>query len=78
MRHNYYVFQRTSLQRTSTEVNVYIRHHQMRSFVGNVIYHKISHCDISYRVSGKNVNVMLEFVGKLTRNDVIPSQSTKK
>ena len=28
----------------------------------NVIYYKFSHGDISYRLNGKNVNVMLEFV----------------
>ena len=28
---------------------------------GNVIYHKFSHGDISYRFNGKNVKVMLEF-----------------
>ena len=29
-------------------------------YVGNVIYHKFSHGDVSYRFSGKNVNVVLE------------------
>ena len=30
-------------------------------YVGNVIYHKFSHDDISYRFNGENVNAMLEF-----------------
>ena len=30
-------------------------------YVGNVIYHKISLGDVSYRFNGKNVNLMLEF-----------------
>ena len=30
-------------------------------YVGNVICHKISHGDVSYRFNGKTVNVMLEF-----------------
>ena len=29
-------------------------------YVGNVNYHKFSHNDVSYRVNGKYVNVMLE------------------
>ena len=29
-------------------------------YVGNVIYHKFSHSDVSYRFNGKNMNVMLE------------------
>ena len=30
-------------------------------YVGNVICHKFSHNDISYRFNGKNLNAMLEF-----------------
>ena len=29
-------------------------------YVGNVIYHKFSHDDVSYKFNGKNVNAMLE------------------
>ena len=31
-------------------------------YVGNVIYHKVSHSDVSYRFDGENVNVMLELL----------------
>ena len=66
MRHCCNVFQRTILQRTSTEVNVYIQCHQTRSFacsdIGKVIYHKFSHSDISYSFNGKNVNTMLVYL----------------
>ena len=52
------------MQRASTEVNVYKRRHQMRYFARTtlvtVIYHKFSHDDVSYRINGENVNVMLE------------------
>ena len=30
-------------------------------YVGNMIYHKFSHDDVSYRFNGKNVNAMLEY-----------------
>ena len=30
--------------------------------VGNVLYHNFSHGDVSYKFSGKNVNVMLELI----------------
>ena len=30
-------------------------------YIGNMIYHKFSHDDVSYRFNGENVNVMLEF-----------------
>ena len=30
-------------------------------YVGNVIYHKFSHGDVSYTFNGKNIDVMLEF-----------------
>ena len=30
-------------------------------YTGNVIYHRSSHGDLSYKISGGNVNVMLEF-----------------
>ena len=33
-------------------------------YVGNMIYHKFSHDDISYRFNGKNINVMLELLVK--------------
>ena len=56
------------MQRTSTEAHVYMRRHQnakVKHFdVSNVIYHKFSHGAVSYRLNGKNVNVMLEFVLK--------------
>ena len=29
-------------------------------YIGNMIYHKFSHGDVSYRFNGKNVNVMLK------------------
>ena len=56
------------MQRTSTEVNIYMRRHQRRilhTYVGNMIYHKFSRDDISYRFNLENVNVMfniLEYV----------------
>ena len=54
----------TILQRTSTEVNVYIWRHETRSFcthyVGNVIYNKVLPDDVFYRINRENVNVMLE------------------
>ena len=31
-------------------------------YVGNMIYHKFSHDDISYRINGENVYVMLEYL----------------
>ena len=31
-------------------------------YVGNVIYYKFSHNDVSYRFNGENVNVMLELL----------------
>ena len=31
-----------------------------KHYVGNVIYHNFSHDDVSYRVSGENINGMLE------------------
>ena len=30
-------------------------------YIGNVIYQKFSHDDVSYRTNGENINVMLEF-----------------
>ena len=30
-------------------------------FVGNMIYHKVSHGDISYRFNGENINIVSEF-----------------
>ena len=35
--------------------------------VSNVIYHKFSHCAVSYVLSGENVNDMLEFMLTLLR-----------
>ena len=65
MRHCFNVFQRTILQRTSIEVNVYNATSSNALFcthyVNNVIYHKFSHSDVSYRFNGNNVNVMLQF-----------------
>ena len=63
MQHFCNVFQRTILQRMSTEVNVYIRGHQAlfcTHYIGNIIYHRFSHSDVSYRFNGKTVNVLLE------------------
>ena len=58
-------FLRIILKRTSTEAHVYMRRHQnakVKHFdVSNVIYHKFLHGAVSYRLNGKNVNVMLEF-----------------
>ena len=52
------------MKRTSTEAHVYMRRHQkakVKHFdISNVIYHKFSHGAVSYRLYGKNVNVMLE------------------
>ena len=48
------------MQRTSTEVNVYMRRHTKRALVGNVLYHKFSHGDVFYRFNREFVNVMLE------------------
>ena len=58
------MFSKGLLQRTSTEVNVNIRSHQMCSFActtvhGNVIYHKFSHGDVSKRFNAKNVFVRI-------------------
>ena len=33
-------------------------------YVGNVIYHKLSHDDVSYKINGENV--MLEYMLSLT------------
>ena len=58
------VFLRIILKRTSTEAHVYMRRRQnaeVKHFdVSNVIYHKFSHGAVSYKLNGKNVNVMLE------------------
>ena len=59
------VFLRIILKRGSTEAHVYMRRHQgvkVEHFdVSNVIHHKFSHGGVSYTLSGKNVNVMLEY-----------------
>ena len=62
MQHYCDVFKRTTLQRTSIEVNVYMQCHQTRFgtyYIGNIIYHKFSHGDVSCRFNW--VNVTLEF-----------------
>ena len=41
----------------ATSSNAFVRTH----YVGNVIYHKFSHSDVSYKVNGEKVNVMLEY-----------------
>ena len=54
MRYNYNFFQRTTSlpsQRTSTEVNVYMRRH----YVGNVIYLTFSHGDVSHVFNRKTL-----------------------
>ena len=60
-----FFFLRIILKRTSTHAHVYMQHHQdpkVKHFdVSNVIYHKFSHGAASYRLNGKNFNVMLEF-----------------
>ena len=35
--HHFDIFQRTTLQWTSTKVNVYMHHHQTRSFARNML-----------------------------------------
>ena len=37
-------------------------------YVGNVIYHKFSHCDVSYKFNGENVDVMLEVLKHILLN----------
>ena len=36
-------------------------------YVGNVIYHKFAHGDVSYRFNGKNIKVMLEYMSRAKR-----------
>ena len=54
------------MNQTSTEAHVYMQYHQgvkvKHSDVNNVIYHRFSHGPVFSRLSGENVNVMLEFV----------------
>ena len=65
------------LKRTSTEAHVYMRRHQgakVKHFdISNLIYHKFSHCAVSYTLNGENVNVMLELTlnGPKTENNFI-------
>ena len=65
-------FQRTSLQQTSTEVNVYMRRHQTRSSARTtlvtLIYHKFSHDDVSFRINGENINVSFRIVFSSTNH----------
>ena len=67
MRHNCKVFHWTTLQQTSTEemfTCYVIKCAFCTNYIGNMIYHKFLHGDISYRFKRKNVNVMLDFVIK--------------
>ena len=69
------------MKRTLTEAHVYMRHHQnvrVKHFdVSNVIYHKFSHDAFSYRLNGKNVNVMLELMIMLPLHNYLLVYSTK-
>ena len=48
------------------------------SSVSNVIYHKFSHCAAFYTLSGKNVNVMLEWHTILALLSVIELRKKKQ
>ena len=50
------IYRSKCLHETSLKV-LFCKH-----YIGNVIYHKFAHGDVSYGFSGKNVNIMLEFL----------------
>ena len=62
------VYKWTILKRTSPEVKCLhptsSRHKMCMLSVSNVIYHKFSHGAAFYKLSGKNLNVMLELLIK--------------
>ena len=59
------------MKQTSTEAHDCMRRHQDAKVeyfdVSNVIYHKFSHCAVSYVLNGENVNIILEYMLTLLR-----------